>query len=133
MRRRLMIMATVLFILIGPCAYAVMTDMAPTATPTAEAAGLDMECRRPKKGDILSVDGRARGYLWNFAGRFNWRGKYKGPYMAETRVSTEHMYTLYGVDYYPAVERNGRFKGWYARDASTVRKVKWKDSEVILW
>ncbi|NIQ88671.1 MAG: hypothetical protein GWN93_06150 [Deltaproteobacteria bacterium] len=129
---RVTIALTALFLLLGPCAYAVMTDMAPTVTPTTEASEL-LARARPKKGEVLPVDGKATGYKWNFAGRFNWRGKYKGPYMTMKYISKSYAYTKNGVDYYPAVERDGRFKGWYVRDKDTVNRITWKDSRVTLY
>ena len=129
--KRGLITLFVLFVLMGPCAYAVMTDMAPTATPTTEAAEL-LTRARPQKGQRLSIDGWAAGYKFNFAGKFNWRGRYKGPYIADRYISTQYAYVKNGAAYYPAVSQRGKFLGWYVRDKDTVKRVTWKDSQVHL-
>lgn len=115
-----------LALLFGPCLQPLYT---PQPTATVEAAEFEARAR-PIKGQVLSVDGEAFGAKSRFGGRFNWRGKYKGFYLALTGISHEYSYVLDGATYYPMVEWDGRFKGSWVRDKSTVKKVTWRDSRV---
>jgi len=110
-------------LLLGPCSQASIDAL---RTPTVEAAG-SVEpslVGRP-------VAGYARGARWRCGGRFNWRGKYLGPYCNEVPVSTRGAYWKNGRYYMPALTlRTHRFRGWWIRYGHGTNS--WRDS-IVRW